>query len=180
MEDREVNGQVVNEDYQGESIPVNYVNGDYIDRKDYDQIYSEAYEIGQQSAKTIYTKAGRIRTEKVINQIKKDLKKGSLLPVIRKGQVIWRIENEACEGLDIDDRKHLNLLNRALRYTRNKETSLIGDSLVFEHRKIKLRAQSEGFRNAFDKVIGESEYKNEDDNSKPWYLQQDLNTKPYI
>lgn len=175
-----VDGQVVDEGYDREEIQTNYINGDFIDSKEYDLIYLEAYNLGKQSAKTIYTKEGRKKTETIINKIKKDLTKGSLLPVIRKGQILWRIENETCEDLDVDDRKHLNLLNRALRYSRAKETSLIRDSLAFEHSKIKLSAQSNGFSRAFDEVKFESEYRNEDDRIKPWYLQSDIHSKPFI
>ncbi len=117
----------------------------------------------------------------MISKIKKERQTGVLFfAPVRKGQILWSIESESCNDLDPDQRKHLNLLNRAIRFVRSKQTSLVNVHEGFEHNSMKVSAQSRGFQEGFSDFYMKSNYVDEDDRNKPWYLKVDDNSDPFL
>jgi hypothetical protein len=70
-------------------------------------------------------------------------------------------------------------MNRAIRYVHHKQTALVNANEGSERNVLKISAQSKGFEQGFNEFYESSQYKNEDEKNKPWYLKHDDNN-PFL
>jgi hypothetical protein len=171
-----VEGVVVNPDHGMDRkgpYPDNVIEGKFIEVDKFNTFKEKGGEVGTETAKAIFTEEGRTRIEQMLAEVRDNVRPKTILSLLMNED---RLREQSLSYVDgsyfpgpINSESDRKLLSRARKFLSDRQTTIFGDDTGCKT-KPERDAYNQGFSEAWDTVKNSSKFKDEKEESKPWYI----------